>query len=73
MIEANLAHFIASDAHNTNKRPFKMLETLDRLEKEFGTDYVYYFQENAELAVSGQNIMKEPPQQIKKKKFLGLF
>ncbi|MGG1289943.1 CpsB/CapC family capsule biosynthesis tyrosine phosphatase [Bacillus smithii] len=73
LIEANLAHFIASDAHNTNKRPFKMLETLDRLEKEFGIDYVYYFQENAELAVSGQNIMKEPPQQIKKKKFLGLF
>jgi protein-tyrosine phosphatase len=73
LIEANLVHFIASDAHNTNKRPFKMMETLDRLENEFGIDYVYYFQENAELAVSGQNIIKEPPQRIKKKKFLGLF
>ena len=73
LIEANLAHFIASDAHNTKKRPFKMIEALDRLEKEFGIESVYYFQENAELAVSGQNIMKDPPQRIKKKKFLGLF
>jgi protein-tyrosine phosphatase len=73
VIEANLTHFISSDAHNVTTRPFRMMEAYEMIEKEFGVSTVYYFRENAELAVKGQTIYREIPQRIKKKKFLGLF
>jgi protein-tyrosine phosphatase len=73
LIEANLAHFIASDAHNTTKRPFRMREAYNVIDKEFGIDAVYYFQENAEFLIRGQAVYREEPKRIKKKKFLGLF
>jgi protein-tyrosine phosphatase len=73
MIQANLTHFIASDAHNIRNRTFKMEEAMDYIEKKYGIDMVYYFTENAELLIDGKNIYKEIPELIKKKKFLGLF
>ncbi|AMQ21849.1 tyrosine-protein phosphatase [Geobacillus sp. JS12] len=73
LIEANLAHFIASDAHNTKTRPFRLREAYEVIRKEYGTDMVYYFQENAELLVRGQAVFRDEPQRVKKKKFLGLF
>jgi protein-tyrosine phosphatase len=73
LIEANLVHFIASDAHNTTTRPFRMREAYNVIDKEFGIDAVYYFQENAELLIRGQAVYREEPKRIKKKKFLGLF
>lgn len=74
LIEANLTHFIASDAHNTTSRTFKMSQAFDEIEAKFGSDYVYMFTENAELLVEDKNIYKELPQPIrKKKKFLGIF
>lgn len=68
IIEANLTHFIASDAHNIHNRTFKMMEAFDFIEQEYGTDYLYLFKENADLLVEGKNIMKEIPMPIKKKK-----
>ncbi|WP_132008286.1 tyrosine-protein phosphatase [Mesobacillus foraminis] len=73
LIEANLVHFIASDAHNVYKRSFNMVEAFDIVESKYGVDLVYLFQENAELLVEGQNVYKEMPHHIKKKKFLGIF
>lgn len=73
LIEANLVHFIASDAHNTNKRGFHMARTYEQIDTRYGVDMVYYFTENAELLVEGQSIYKDIPQRVKKKKFLGLF
>jgi protein-tyrosine phosphatase len=73
VIEANLTHFIASDAHNVTTRPFRMQEAYEMIEKEFGVSTVYYFRENAELVIHGQTIFREIPHRIKKKKFLGLF
>ncbi|MDQ0216276.1 protein-tyrosine phosphatase [Oikeobacillus pervagus] len=73
LIEANLTHFIASDAHNTKNRTFNMAQSMDLLEKEFGLDMVYYFTENAELVIDEKHIFKERPQRIKRRKFLGLF
>ncbi|MGM0842303.1 MAG: tyrosine-protein phosphatase [Bacillota bacterium] len=73
MIEANLTHFIASDAHNIHNRTFKMEEAMDYIEKKYGIDMVYYFTENAEMLVDGKTIYKEIPELIKKKKFLGIF
>ena len=73
LIEANLVHFIASDAHNTNKRGFHLARAYDTIDTRYGVDMVYYFIENAELLVQNHNVYKEVPQRVKKKKFLGLF
>jgi protein-tyrosine phosphatase len=73
LIESNLTHFIASDAHNLTGRSFKLREAYGMVEKEFGMQGVYLFQENAELLVEGKTIFKDEPQRVKKKKLLGLF
>lgn len=73
LIEANLTHFIASDAHNVSSRSFKMIEALDEIEKRYGVDMVYLFTENAELLVEGKAVYKEIPEKVKKKKILGIF
>ena len=73
LIEANLTHFIASDAHNTVNRTFKMREAFDIVQNKYGNDLVYLFKENAELVIEGSHIYKEVPERIKKKKFFNLF
>lgn len=73
LIEANLTHFIASDAHNVHNRTFKMNEAMDYIENQYGIDMVYFFTENAELLIDGKNIYREIPEKVKKRKFLGLF
>lgn len=73
LIEAGQAHFIASDAHNLSGRSFRLREAYAEIQKEFGNDFVYMFQENAELVVEGNTIYRQPPQEIKRKKFLGIF
>lgn len=73
LIEHNLAHFIASDAHNIHNRTFKLAEAYDILNSQFGMDYVHLFMENSELLLENKHIIKEIPSQIKRKKFLGIF
>ncbi|EIJ83783.1 tyrosine-protein phosphatase [Bacillus methanolicus] len=73
LIEANLTHFIASDAHNISNRTFKINEALDEIEKKYGVDMVYLFIENAELLVQGNAVYIEKPKRVKTKKFLGIF
>ena len=73
LIEANLTHFIASDAHNLSSRSFKMREAYAVVEKEFGMNGVYLFQENAELLIDSKTIYKEIPTRVKKRKILGIF
>jgi protein-tyrosine phosphatase len=73
LIEANLTHFIASDAHNLTNRSFMLKDAYAVIDSKFGTDTVYLFQENAELLVNGNSVYKDMPQRIKKKKFLGIF
>ncbi|HEY2421730.1 MAG TPA: CpsB/CapC family capsule biosynthesis tyrosine phosphatase [Neobacillus sp.] len=73
LIEANLTHFIASDAHNTTTRTFRMREARTVIKERYGTDMVYYFEENAALVIEGNHIYKEVPERIKKKKLFKLF
>ncbi|QGQ48279.1 tyrosine-protein phosphatase [Metabacillus sediminilitoris] len=73
LIDANLTHFLASDAHNVSNRSFKIRESISEIEKEFGSQAVYYFQENAELLIKGQAVYNQEPSQIKRRKFLGFF
>ncbi|MTT32154.1 tyrosine protein phosphatase [Terrilactibacillus sp. BCM23-1] len=73
MVEHGLTHVLASDSHNTTKRPFYMREAYLELEKSFGGETVYLFQENAELIVDGKMVNREEPNRIREKKFLGIF
>jgi protein-tyrosine phosphatase len=73
LLEANLTHFIASDAHNTTSRGFKMDEAYSTIEKVFGIDFVYMLRENSELILTNKSVYKDSPLRVKKKKILGLF
>ncbi len=73
LIEANLTHFIASDAHNTTNRGFHMQEAYDEIRNEFGLDWQYFFMENAEYLREGQIVAKDIPMRVHRKKFLGIF
>lgn len=71
LIEHNLAHFIASDAHNIGTRPFRMVEAFDHLRSKFGQDIEFLFKENAERLLEEKNVYKElPVEMTKKKRFL---
>lgn len=75
MIDANLTHFVASDAHNISSRSFWMREAYEVIGKEFGLNYVNMFKENAEILAEGGAIYQELPVRVKqrKKRILGIF
>ncbi|MFC2947707.1 tyrosine-protein phosphatase [Virgibacillus sediminis] len=73
LIEANLTHFIASDAHNTTTRGFCMDEAFRHVADKYGNDCYYMFTENSQLLIDNMNVNRLEPVAIKKKKFLGLF
>lgn len=75
LIETNLTHFIASDAHNTTTRGFCMDEAFSEIKNEYGSDYYFMLIENSQLMIDNQNVNFIEPSQVKKKrkKFLGLF
>lgn len=73
MIHHNLTHFVASDAHNVTNRPFRLREAYETIETECGSFYRFLLQENAELVVRGDAPIVDPPEMIKRKKFLGIF
>lgn len=73
LIDANLTHFVSSDAHNLTRRSFKMVEALDVIEKKFGMEMVYQLTENSDLLVGGLSVNRDMPERIKRKRFLGIF
>ncbi|RCW77379.1 tyrosine-protein phosphatase [Saliterribacillus persicus] len=73
LIESNLTHFIATDAHNTTSRGFVMQEANSVIKDEFGSSMVYWFMENTQFLINGENVVGEAPEKIKKKKILGFF
>ncbi|MED1863942.1 tyrosine protein phosphatase [Fictibacillus nanhaiensis] len=73
LVKANMAHFIASDAHNVSSRGFHLNRAFETIQKQYGVDARYYLQENAELVMKGESVLIEQPSHIKRKKFLGIF
>lgn len=73
IIEHDLTHFVASDAHNVISRAFKMKDAFDIITDEFGFATAQTFKENAEAVITDNTIYANTPTKIKKKKFLGLF
>lgn len=63
----NLAHFIASDAHNVDKRPFALNEAYRIIEQKVGASYEAGFKKNAEALVANESIpYREPPIKLKR-------
>ncbi|QAS53441.1 tyrosine-protein phosphatase [Halobacillus litoralis] len=73
LIEANLAHVIATDAHNDSTRGFCLKDAYSEVRKNFGLDMVYMLSENAEDIIAGDVLAAEPPAHVKKSKILGIF
>ncbi|UOE93877.1 CpsB/CapC family capsule biosynthesis tyrosine phosphatase [Alkalihalobacillus sp. LMS39] len=73
IIEANLTHFVASDAHNIETRTFRLASAYAQIETKFGTGTVYQFQENAILLAENKHVAVEQPDRIKRRKILGIF
>ncbi|MFC0471068.1 tyrosine-protein phosphatase [Halalkalibacter kiskunsagensis] len=67
LIEANLTHFVASDAHNQKERPFRLREAYSVIEDVFGIELVYQFRENAEILIDNQHIQVMQPEPVKKR------
>ncbi len=73
LIEANLTHFIASDAHNITSRGFVMQEAHAVIKDKYGASLVYWFMENAQYLVNGDHVVGDVPEKIKRKKIMGIF
>ncbi|MFF2497401.1 tyrosine-protein phosphatase [Peribacillus sp. NPDC058075] len=72
IIEHNLAHFIATDAHNIGSRGFTLQQAYETITKAYGIQCTFYFKENAEQLINGQSPVVEKPVPFKKK-ILGIF
>ncbi|QII82429.1 tyrosine-protein phosphatase [Jeotgalibaca arthritidis] len=75
LIEANLVHVLASDAHNTRGRSFNMKEAFRKMEKEFGYEKTIMFKQNAKDLINGDMLQLLTPTEVskKRKKRFGLF
>ena len=73
IIDHNLTHFIASDAHNITSRAFKMQEAFEIINNRYGVAKASQFQKNAKCVINDEAIFSDDPSKIKPKKFLNLF
>ncbi|HLR92391.1 MAG TPA: CpsB/CapC family capsule biosynthesis tyrosine phosphatase [Atopostipes sp.] len=74
LIEADLVHFVASDAHNVTNRKFYMKEAVEKLEKEFGVEKVEAFDQTSRDLVNGDVVVIPEAKKVEKnKRFFGLF
>ncbi|ENQ3111485.1 tyrosine protein phosphatase [Bacillus sp. JAS102] len=73
LVEHNLTHVIASDAHNTTTRGFNLNKAYERIQKEFGTNVMHGLKGAPALLISGQPIVKYEANRIQRKKLFGIF
>ncbi|WP_059106211.1 tyrosine-protein phosphatase [Shouchella shacheensis] len=75
LLEANLVHVIASDAHNVGGRTFRFREAWNEVEKLYGKETVFMMRENAQLIAEDKHVYMEPPEPVRKKKkrLFGIF
>lgn len=73
LIDSNLVHVLASDAHNVSGRNFNMKEAEDIIKSKYGQEVLYFFHENANAMIKGERCFTYPPEEIKRKKILGFL
>lgn len=72
IIQHNLAHLIATDAHNIGSRGFTLQQAYETISKVHGVERTFHFKENAEQLLKDQSPAVEKPVPFKKK-ILGIF
>ena len=72
MMESNMLHMVASDAHGVNTRNFYLKEAYEKIEKEFGKSRVQAMQQVTKDLVNGDRPVLPEYSEIRKKRF-GLF
>ena len=72
LIEHQLVHVLASDAHSTEKRPFHLKEGYQIMTKKFGDQLTKQWMARAEDILAGLPFAQDPPK-VWRKKRLGLF
>lgn len=73
LIDANLVHIIASDAHNVHTRPSHLADAYAKLEKEYDYDTRFQFESVSNRILNGEFVQPPTPEHVKKKRFFGLF
>lgn len=74
LIEANLVHYIASDAHNTTSRTFYMKEAFEKLENNYGREKVITYQDVSRALINGDAVTLPAPKEVQtKRSFLDFF
>lgn len=83
LIENNLVHVVASDAHHASNRPFMLKEAYQVIEEQLDAEYVERLKYNAKAILHNRDLKVKPPKKWtsedgikkkrKKKKFLGLY
>ena len=73
LIESNLIHTLATDAHNLTDRSFSINDAYEEVRKKHGGKAVSYFKENAHLIIKDQPVDSKQPKPIDSKKFFGIF
>lgn len=73
LIEADLVHLIASDAHNVTNRQFHLKEAYEKLEKEYGSNLLKRYKQMTRDLMIGRPVFPPTARKIKKKRFFGLF
>lgn len=74
LIEANLIHYIASDAHNTSGRTFYMKDAFEKLEKNFGREKVIEYQKISRALINGDSVTLPVSRDVRlKRSFLDFF
>ncbi|WP_186576564.1 tyrosine-protein phosphatase [Aquibacillus kalidii] len=72
LIEANLTHFIGSEAKDHSQFTYK--KAISELRKRYGNSIAYYYIENAVLLTQGQTVLGDPPTKVsKRKKIMGII
>lgn len=72
-VEANLVHFLASDAHNITSRAYHMKDAYKQLEQDYGNELVENYKKRAKDLINGEIVISPTPSLIKKKRFWGIF
>lgn len=72
MVENNLVQLVSSDAHGIKRRPFKLKEAYNQIERDFGSEKVSMLQYVAKDLLNGDRVKYFDYINVKKKKF-GLF
>lgn len=69
LCQKQLVHFIASDAHHPQKRPFGLKEAYTLLRQEVDDQTVDAYMHNAESLILGGNMERREPSRLKRKKW----